>query len=86
MAEAKELRKVVGFVVELTMEEAIALTNTAERVGNIIDANGDPSTYVHNVDWESLCSEFLDIQGRSESEAFFKISRAVGKCMRAEGF
>lgn len=90
MAEAKELRKVVGVTIQLTTAEAIALVNTAERVGQIIDVNdGKPgvtgagvASIAYGADWEALCGQFLDGQGREEAETFFTISRAVGPLIK----
>jgi hypothetical protein len=77
MATAAKKMQVVGVKVELSTAEAIALVNTLDRIGSIVDDN-DRATPSGSVDWEALCSAFLDGQGREEAEAAFGISRVVG--------
>lgn len=69
MAEVKHVSQVVGVELKLTMAEAIALVNIAKRIGQIIDVKPE----VTRVDWEALCSQFLDDQGRNEAETFYSI-------------
>lgn len=82
MAEVDVVRKVVGVKVELSVAEAIALVNTMERIGQVIDANDAERSPADSVDWEALCSQFLDEQGRGEASMLFHISRMIGPLIR----
>lgn len=69
MANANTITKVVGVRVQLTMDEAFALVNTAERLGELVDAiksGGELTIY-------DVLTANMD-----ELETLFDVSRAVG--------